>query len=154
MKKKHSGTSRGTKSSRIALMAGMLAAPMVGLPAPAMAQTQTAKQQPALQAPAFDVYIKLSAVQLKSVGTLNVLGVKGSQPVFQNGKGELFTFSPSNGDMQFLPKNEMFTKWIDVQSFQWGVVGMDRQGRMILKDDKGQQFFFDQSGKKNFVKVK
>jgi len=156
MKKKSSRLKRGAAaSSKLALVAGMLAAPALTPPALAVAQQATQQRTPpaAPAAPAKleTVYIKMSASVLKVSGTYSIAGMDGSHTVYKDMRGRMFYFDPGTGDMKFLSAD--YVHKLDIKDAERvTIVGMDARGNMVQQNNKGEKFYLDPNGKMVFVK--
>jgi hypothetical protein len=129
-------TGRATRT--VAVVAGMLAAPMMlanaGLAQSAMSRTAA----PGAKAPAPKAYIKFSSIYIKLSGSYDLAGEDNGHTVFRDAKGRYFYLDGATGDMKFLTGSHYLKCCAPV-----AILGTDANGNTIMKNAAGQTFYLD-----------
>lgn len=119
-------------------------------------------------------HIKWAGRYIKYNESLNVIGVSGSNPLFESAKGEYFQVDPVTGDLKFLTAESLgyieaaplarqtgkgatahmdYIKFSGAKRLQHvSVVGVDAQGHVIQSNARGEQFYLAANGDMVFVK--
>ena len=159
---------RSAASSSAALAAVMLSAPALAAPAPAAPLDQS--PAPASRSSGFEKhlsdtrsvgYIKLQS-EYKHKDEYSVAGVGEGHVVFEDERGQLFYVDDATGDQKFVSRHYVL-KLTNIQAGDGfrphkmmdkvTIVGLDQDGRTIMSNPAGENFYLDAAtGDMIFVK--
>ena len=147
-----------------ALAAQGVAAPMVDqaspAPAPAPAATRTTGYEKHLSENGVRGFIKLQSV-FKHKDVYSVAGMGGGHVVFEDARGQLFYVDDATGDQKFVSRSYYLKLHSDQarSKTQWkwtgpvSIVGLDQDGKTIMSNARGENFYLDAAtGDMIFVK--
>lgn len=166
-RKKHS-----TQTSAAAMIsAGVLLATGAGAQAPVARPAAAATMEATAKRP---FHIKWAGRYIKYNESLSVIGMSGSNPLFESAKGEYFQVEPTTGDLKFLTAESLGYLKIAPSARQAGkaavahmdyiklsgakmlqhvsLAGVDDQGHVIQTNARGEQFYLSANGDMVFVK--
>ena len=145
------------KSTKIALAAAIIGAPLMMNPNTAIAQNKTEASTTKSSA-ARSLYLK---IEIK--GKCVAVGSENGNVIFKNTSGEYFTIDPKTGDMKTMSsdyhiklsnasaKSSHYIKFSNTE--QVTLDGVDSKGHIIQVNSKGEKFYLDaKTGDMIFVK--
>jgi hypothetical protein len=153
MKKKSSSSSRGNKA---AIVATMLAVPMISTPAVVYGQRGETPAPTVKSKRAENSYLKFANLQHKvGSATVTIIGVGDGHTIYEKPNGDKFYIEPESGDMKSISENywikmssnsnrastDAFIKIGDIKGeTAVTLVGVDADGSVIHQKADGTQF--------------
>ena len=159
---------RSAASSGAALAAVMLASPALAAPAPAAPLDQS--PAPASRSSGFEKHLS----DTRSVGHIkfksefkhkdeySVAGVGDGHVVFEDERGQLYYVDDATGDQKFVSRKvavKLHRDWASdrigthKEKIKYSILGLDQDGRTIMSNPAGENFYLDTAtGDMIFVK--
>lgn len=149
-------------SSKIALTAALIGAPILMTPSIAFAQTEgnTAIVKSKTKSnQSNDKTYHYHKVEIHD--KVSAVGLHNGDVVYKNNKGEYFTLDRKTGDMKFMSSDIFIkiessaksSKYIKIDFKNISIKGIDDNGNVISTNSKGENFYIDsKTGDMVFVK--
>jgi hypothetical protein len=163
VKKPSSKKSRPVVSSASALVASILAVPLIAVPGNAWVPRGAGAGSSLAASPTAQPVnppLKFSSVYVKIAERFAIVGLDNTHPVYKNARGEYFYLDPSTGDMKFLSSdfyqkfsstasalNGMPVKTLRLDGSKYGgrvsLIGIDARGNVVQKNSRGERFYLN-----------
>ena len=160
-----------TASSGVALVAVLMASPVLAAAVPDRTAGQTPPSESSARSTGYEKQMSPTRAygpfkfksEFKHKGEFSVAGVKGDRVVFEDERGNLFYVDDVTGDQKFVSR-EIYMKadrneaaktaryWVKL-SGKVAILGIDRSGKTIMRNAGGDKFYLDAAtGDMIFVK--